>query len=103
MTFCLLSDIQRESTEREEFLPHKSDGGKQPQFTDVSEEIKFFCLREANFFSCFSPDICFFSVSLKERPPLECLYLTSAMPSWAVGFWDCPMPCPTLVSSFSCE
>jgi len=36
-----LSICFRESPEREEFLPHKSDGGKPPQFTDVSAEIKF--------------------------------------------------------------
>lgn len=55
------------------------------------------------YFYCFSTDISFFSVSLKERPHLECLSSTSVMPSWAVGFWGCPMPCPTLASSFSCE
>lgn len=58
-----------------------------------------------SFPTCFSSYcLCvFFSASLKERHHLECLCSTLAMPSWVVGFWDCPMPCPTLVSSSFCE
>lgn len=105
----------RESPEREEFLPHKSDGGKPPQFTDVSAEIKVSShpdhINKASSHKLFPGYlwllffwlIVFFPASLKERRHLECLSSTLAMLSWVVGFWDCPTPCPTLVSSSFCE